>query len=211
VAVPERILAVLLAGGQSRRYGSHKALAEVGGIPMIDRGLATLDRVCPAAVIIANEPQAYERTGRLIRPDTRPGTGVLGGILSALDWALEEDLEGALVLACDMPFVPAALLAELVRRAEPEGVSIAESDGPRGLEPLCAVYGVGCLPHIAQALDRGERAVVSFFADVPVRLLDRAAVAKFGSPERMFFNLNHPDERTRAEEFARVSEEDFGS
>jgi molybdopterin-guanine dinucleotide biosynthesis protein A len=200
MAAPEQILAVLLAGGQNRRFGSHKALAPVGGVPMIERSLSTLDRVCPEAVIIANDFEPYEHTGRRIRPDKRPGMGALGGILSALHWAADEGCEGALVLACDMPFVPPELLAELVRRAEHTGVTVAESDGPRGVEPLCAVYGTDCLSHIEQALDRDERAVVSFFSEVPVQVLDRAKVGEFGRPERMFFNVNRPDERNLAEE-----------
>lgn len=204
MAASEQILAVLLAGGQNRRYGSHKALATVGGVPIIDRALATLDRVCPEVVIVANDPGPYEHTGRRIRPDKRPGTGALGGILSALDWAAEAGCDGALVLACDMPFVPPELLAEMVRRAERSGVTVAESDGPRGMEPLCAVYGVGCLSYIEQALDRGERAVVSFFADVPVHVLNLATVGEFGRPETMFFNVNRPDERKLAEELARA-------
>jgi len=208
---PDRVLGVLLAGGKNRRFGSNKALATIGGISLIDRALGVLDDVCPDVVIVANEPGPYEHTGRAIRPDCRPGTGVLGGILTALHWATETGHDGALILACDMPFVAPRLLAELVRQGGAEGVSIAESDGPRGMEPLCAMYGIGCTPRIEQALDRGDRAVVSFFADVPVRRLDLTAVEEFGSSEKMFFNMNRPDEQNLAEELARSSSENFGS
>ncbi len=211
MAAPVRILGVLLAGGKNRRYGSNKALETIGGISLIDRALDVLDAVCPHVVIVANEAAPYEHSGRPIRPDSRPGTGVLGGILTALQWAVETEYDGALVLACDMPFVAPELLAELIRRAGRDGISIAESDGPRGMEPLCAVYGVGCVPAIEQALDRGERAVVSFFADVPVCRLDRAEVERFGKPERMFFNMNRPEERKTAEELARSPSEHSGS
>lgn len=211
LAAPDRILGVLLAGGKNRRYGSNKALETIGGTSLIARGLGALDAVCSKVVIVANEPDPYEHTGREIRPDVRPGTGVLGGILTALHWAQECGYDGALVLACDMPFVAPLLLTELVRRAGRDGVSIAESAGPRGMEPLCAVYGVGCVPSIEQALDRGERAVVSFFADVPVCRLDRIEVETFGNLERMFFNMNRPDERQLAEKLARSSSEQSGS
>ena len=211
MAAPVRILGALLAGGKNRRYGSNKALETIGGISLIDRALGVLDVVCPQVVIVANESAPYEHTGRPIRPDSRPGSGVLGGILTALHWAAEAERDGALVLACDMPFVAPGLLAELIRRAGRDGISIAESDGPRGMEPLCAVYGVGCVPYIEQALDRGERAVVSFFPDVPVRRLERAEVKEFGHPERMFFNMNRPEERTMAEELARSASERSGS
>ncbi len=205
MAEPDRILGALLAGGKNRRYGSNKALEMIGGISLIDRALGVLDAVCPQVVIVANEPAPYEHTGRPVRPDCRPGTGVLGGILTALRWAVETGHDGALVLACDMPFVAPGLLAELIQRAGHDGISIAESGGPRGMEPLCAVYGVGCVPYIEQALDRGERAVVSFFSDVSVCRLERTRVQEFGHPERMFFNMNSPEERTMAEELARTA------
>ena len=143
--------------------------------------------MCRDVVIVANEPEPYAASGRRIRPDTRPGTGVLGGILTALEWAIELGLDGALVLACDMPFVPSALLGELVRQADRSGVSIADSGGPRGFEPLCAVYGVECVASIEQVLDEGERAIVSFFPFVPVNRLSRTDVARFGMEDEMFF------------------------
>ncbi|MFW6039776.1 MAG: molybdenum cofactor guanylyltransferase [Gemmatimonadota bacterium] len=196
------VLAVLLAGGASTRYGSPKALAEVGGRSILERGLETLDAVAGPAVIVANDPEPFGAAGREIRPDVRPGTGVLGGILTALSWAEELGRDGAVVLACDMPFVPADLLRRLVRDASARRVSLPESAGPRGMEPLCAVYGVGCADAIAQALDRGERAIISFFSDVEVRRLPLAEVRRFGDPERLFFNVNRPEERRRAEQMA---------
>lgn len=196
------VLAVLLAGGGSTRYGSPKALAEVAGRSILERGLETLDAVAGPAVIVANDPEPYAAAGREIRPDVRPGTGVLGGILTALEWADELGRDAAVVLACDMPFVPPGLLHRLARDAGPRRVSLPESDGPRGMEPLCAVYGVECADAITRALDRGERAIISFFSDVEVRRLPLAEVRRFGDPDRLFFNVNRPDERRRAEQLA---------
>jgi molybdopterin-guanine dinucleotide biosynthesis protein A len=198
-----QVLGVLLAGGANRRYGSHKALATIDGVTILDRGLETLDAVCHDVVIIANEPEPYAHSGREIRPDSRPGTGVLGGILTAVEWARDLRLDGALVLACDMPFVPSALLRELVRLSDRKGVAVPDSGGRRGLEPLCAVYGVDCAASIERVLDAGERAVVSFFPLVPVSRLSRTDVARYGAEEEMFFNVNRPGERELAEEVAR--------
>lgn len=205
------VLAVLLAGGGSTRYGSPKALAVVAGRSILERGLDTLDAVAGPAVIVANDPEPYAVAGREIRPDVRPGTGVLGGILTALEWAAELGRDAAVVLACDMPFVPPGLLRRLVRDAGARRVSLPESDGPRGMEPLCAVYGVECADAIARALDRGERAIVSFFSNVDVRRLPLAEVRRFGHPERLFFNVNRPEERRRAEELAAGADTDAPS
>lgn len=204
-------LAVLLAGGGSTRYGSPKALAEVAGRSILERGLETLDAVAGPAVIVANDPGPYAGAGREIRPDVRPGTGVLGGILTAVEWAEELGLDAAAVLACDMPFVPARLLRRLARDAGADRVSLPESEGPRGMEPLCAVYGIECAGAITRALDRGERAIISFFSDVDVRRLPLAEVRRFGDPDRMFFNVNRPEERRRAEELAAGADTDAPS
>lgn len=204
-------LAVLLAGGGSTRYGSPKALAEIAGRSILERGLETLDAAGGApgeAVIVANDPEPYASAGREIRPDVRPGTGVLGGILTAVKWAEELEREAAVVLACDMPFVPAGLLRRLAADAGADRVSIPESAGPRGVEPLCAVYGVGCADPISRALDRDERAIISFFPDVDVRRLPLMEVRRFGDPDRLFFNVNRPEERRRAEELAAGAEPD---
>lgn len=202
----EDALPVLLAGGKSTRYGSPKALAEVAGRSILDRGLAALDAAVGDAVIVANDPRPYASAGRPIRPDVRPGTGVLGGILTAIRWAEETDRQAALVLACDMPFVPPALLRRLVQRADAEAVSLADSAGPRGMEPLCAVYGIQCADAIERALDRDQRAIVSFFSDVEVRRLPLSEVRRFGDPDRLFFNVNRPEEKRRADELAGVAD-----
>ena len=43
-------------------------------------------------------------------------------------------------------------------------------------------------------------AVISFFPDVEVRMLDAGKVAAFGAPDLMFLNINRPADRVRADE-----------
>jgi molybdopterin-guanine dinucleotide biosynthesis protein A len=196
------LFGALLAGGENRRFGSHKALAPVGGRPILDRALEALAGATDRIGIVANEPGPYLAAGRPVRPDLRPGAGALGGILTAVRWAMEEGCEAAAVLACDMPFVPGALIRRLADEAGPGIVAAPASAGRRGLEPLCAVYGVGTAAAIEAALDRGDRAVVSFFDEVELRVLDADEVRRFGDPGRMFWNVNRPEDRATADDLA---------
>ena len=209
------VLGVIMAGGRNTRFGEHKALALVGGERILERVRAALARVTPDVVLVANEPAAYADSGLEQRPDVRPGAGALGGILTAVQWARDRACPGALVVECDMPFVPAALLAELVARAGvpdtgrnrapatslPDIVA-AESGGRRGLEPLCAYYATSCLPAIERTLDRGERRVIAFFDELRVERIPLEQVRRFGEPEVLFLNVNTPEERERAERIA---------
>jgi molybdopterin-guanine dinucleotide biosynthesis protein A len=195
------VLGVVLAGGRSTRYGSDKAFADLGGVSLVERAARALDPVARRVVVVANDAGSHAAGERQVRPDLIRGIGPLGGLHTAVAWAAEEDLRGVVVLATDMPFVPASLLEELVARLDRGVAVVPASRGPRGFEPLCAAYDVGCLSAIEAAIERGERAVVSFFPHVDTRVLDLADVAAHGDPETIFFNVNRPEDHLRADGF----------
>ncbi len=197
-------LAVLLAGGANRRYqGRQKALESVGGELIAVRAIRVLGEAADRVALVANDEEAFKSLGLETRPDLRPGLGALGGIFTAVSWAEELGYRGALVAACDMPFLSAGLLGRLAEDAEADEVVAPESESRRGLEPLCAFYGAGCRAAIEAALDRGDRAVISFFPNVRLRVIPLAEIARFGNPELLFLNVNTPEDLERAEESAR--------
>jgi molybdopterin-guanine dinucleotide biosynthesis protein A len=201
------VLGVLLAGGQSRRYGGEpKALATVAGKTIAERAIRALQAATDRVVIVANEPEIYQRLGPDVRPDLRPGLGALGGIHTAVAWAQERGCRGALVAACDMPFLSPGLLQRLVEGSNASEVVAPASESRRGLEPLCAYYGVGCRFAIEAAIERGDRHVTSFFPHVEVRTLPAEVVARYGDPNLLFLNVNSPEDRERAEAAARKLE-----
>lgn len=197
-------LGVVLAGGRSRRYGAPKALVTVGGVPILSRVIRALGEAAGRVVLVANEPALYAGFELETRPDARPGLGALGGIDTAVRWAAETGAAGALVVACDMPFISGALLRRLAALAAPAGtddpdVVVPESRGPRGVEPLCAWYGTRCGAALDAQVLREDRRIIGFWPDVTVRRLTLKEVQRFGDPDRLFMNVNTPDERRRAE------------
>lgn len=193
------VFGAVLAGGRSRRFGSDKALAELGGESLLERAVHKLERVAARVGIVANE--SATRAGSVaVRPDEIPEIGPLGGLYTALGWAVEEGTEGVIVLATDMPFVPVGLLVALAEGLDAGTAVVPASRGPRGLEPLCAAYHVDCLDAVTDAVERGERAVISFFPAVRVRVLEPRLVSTFGDPEEIFFNVNRPADQERARE-----------
>jgi molybdopterin-guanine dinucleotide biosynthesis protein A len=201
------VLGVLLAGGANRRYdGRPKALESVGGQPIAARAIGALRQATDRVVLVANDARIFAPLGLETRTDLRPGSGALGGIHTAVAWALELGWRGALVAACDMPFLSAALLRLICEDAGGDEVVAPESDSRRGLEPLCAFYGAACLPAIEASLEVGDRRVVSFFPQVTVRKIPLSQVREFGDPETLFLNVNTPADRELAEAAARRAE-----
>jgi len=192
----------ILAGGAASRYGgAPKGLLTVGGSRILDRVVARVQAVTGAApLLVANASGASAwRPDLKTIPDARPGFGSLGGIFTAAT----AEPGPVLCVAWDMPFVPEALLRALVEGAGAGAgtydVFLPESSGPRGLEPLCAVYGPACGPAIARRLDSGDLKAISFHPDVRVGILSLAQVRAFGDPAELFFNVNTPDDLERAE------------
>lgn len=193
------ILGVVLAGGRSRRYGSDKAFAELGGVSLVHRAARTLLPLAGRVVVVANDLDRHSLEGKPVRPDLVSGLGPLGGLHTAVAWAAEEEMRGVVVLATDMPFVPTPLLEDLASRLERGAAVVPASHGPRGFEPLCAAYHVGCLPAIEAAIEKGDRAVISFFPAVDLRIVELARVSSYGDPDTMFFNVNRPEDHIRAD------------
>src|SRR5688572_549814 len=114
---PHPPLGVILAGGASRRFGAPKALARVGGRRIVDRVLDALSAAVPEIVISANEPALFADLDLPMRADEIPGQGALGGLHTALRWAMERGRSGSLVVACDMPWITPELLGMIAERA----------------------------------------------------------------------------------------------
>jgi molybdopterin-guanine dinucleotide biosynthesis protein A len=188
----------VLAGGAARRYGGRaKGLFEVGGRRILDRVVEAVAGVTGGTpLLVANAPEAPSwRPDLETIPDARPGCGSLGGIYTAV----AAGPGPVLCVAWDMPFVDGGLLAALVEGSADWDAFLPASDGRRGVEPLCAVYGPACRAAIERRLDGGDLRAIAFHEDVRVGILPLERVRQFGDPADLFFNVNTPAELERAE------------
>ena len=187
-----RCTGVVLAGGLATRFGGRpKGLELVGGTRIIDRVAAALRATTDELLLVANHPDAARwLSGVPVATDPRPDQGSLGGIHAAIVRAQTP----VLVVAWDMPFVPAELLRALRTLGE-QGfdAAVPRGDAAHGLEPLCAYYTPACTGAIERCLDAGDRRAISFYADVRVAQLDAPLVARFGDPARTFLSVNTPE------------------
>ncbi|MBA4356013.1 MAG: molybdenum cofactor guanylyltransferase, partial [Novosphingobium sp.] len=103
------ILGAVLAGGQSTRFGSDKALAELGGRTLLARAVEALEGMCDAVVVIGRETAPAPTL-----PDwPRAGMGPLGGIAAALHHARDAGYEAVLTCSVDGMGLGDDLLAQL--------------------------------------------------------------------------------------------------
>ena len=148
--------AVVLAGGESRRFGSDKALARFRGEPLIARVVRELRNVgFNQVAIAAKEPEKYADAapGAELLRDVRPIQTPLAGLAAGLRASRH-----ALVFACaaDMPFAAdAALIDALTAAIAGHDAAVPHAGG--SLQPLCGLWWKDACLRAAEALLAGPR------------------------------------------------------
>lgn len=181
--------AILLAGGNSRRMGKDKSLLPFGAEHLAERIYRKLAAVFPEVVVVTNRPEDFPVAGARMVGDRYPNRGPLEGLASALE-ALQG--EGALLAACDMPFLSPELLAYLSAQELDADAVVPMS--PRGPEPFLALYSRRLLPTAREILDRGERRMASLLSAVAVREIPCEVLGGHDPGARSFWNINRPED-----------------
>lgn len=168
-----RLLGVVLAGGQARRFGRDKALATLAGIALLDHAAQALRAVADEIAIVGRDSPAYVS----IADWPATGLGPLGGLCGALRHARDRQFDAVLSLPCDTPSLPAGLLGDLARR----GVAsfVAET-------PVIGLWPCGLADRLSEYLEGGgNRAVRAWAEEIGAEALD-------GWPP--IPNVNRPDD-----------------
>ncbi|MGH9246267.1 MAG: molybdenum cofactor guanylyltransferase [Acidimicrobiales bacterium] len=109
---PAAFSGAVLAGGASRRMGVDKAMLVLDGRPLVVRVADALTAAGAAEVlVVGGDRRAIERLGLNYVPDRAPGSGPLGGLVTAMEAAPSAVV---VVLATDLVHPDADAIARLV-------------------------------------------------------------------------------------------------
>lgn len=105
-----RLLGAILAGGQSRRFGSDKAVALVDGLPLMEHAVRAL---APQVELVVSCGRAWPGLTMLEdRPE--PHLGPLGGLNAALHFAAGNGFDAVLAVPVDTYPLPPDLAVRLM-------------------------------------------------------------------------------------------------
>ena len=181
------VYGLLLAGGQSRRMGSDKALLIRDGKSQLEHIGILLGDVCDRVFVSTRQDQQAEpercRFEQII--DRYQDIGPVAGILSAMDEYPDVDW---LVVACDLPNVDAQTLNFLLEHRSRDLPFTAFRSSYDDLpEPLCAVYRSGS--------DGLVREFVTDGITCPRKILIRSDTLLLDQPNPVALdNVNTPDD-----------------
>lgn len=187
---PQTLPVYILAGGRSRRFGTDKARALIGGEPLIQRVADAIEPVASSLTVVAETVGTYGDLGFTTIADARPGMGPMAGLEAALSDRVARFGEGWLLLsACDLA-EPEAALAEGLLKHISEDAQVVAYRGERW-EPLFALYHSSIRSVVGQQLDAGQQALW--------RMIERVRHRAVSLPEGVsgITQLNTPDDLKR--------------
>ncbi len=124
--VPARIAAVVLAAGRSSRMGeANKLLAHVDGVPMVRRVVETALRAAldPVVVVLGHDADAVRSTLAGLAARFVLNEGYVEGMGSSVRTgirAVAGEVDGAMIVLGDMPWISAAHLGALTKAFAPD-------------------------------------------------------------------------------------------
>ena len=183
------LAAFVLAGGQSSRMGTDKALVLLDGQTLLSRALDLAHSVTDDVRIVGAK-EKYSAYAPAVE-DEFPGNGPLAGIHAALR-ASRKDLN--LILAVDIPVVSTPLLEYVVSRARDSAALVTVPRVGRGFQPLCAVYRRAFANAAERALRAGQYKIDALFDASFTQVIGESELQSAGFASELFRNLNTPED-----------------
>ena len=161
--------------------GRDKRLLRLAGVTLLERNLRFLQELFPTVSLSVRDrtqvppplPEGVE-----IVPDV-----VLGSPLAGIASVLARFRRPVFVLAADIAFADRDAVERVMEAFA--GVDVSLPVVGDHLEPLHAVYGPACLPHMERLLKRGAHSILDLLPEV------RVAEVPFAVSDS-FFNVNTP-------------------
>ena len=180
----------IIAGGQSKRFGSPKYQAKIGDLRLIDFSLHLARDLSSEIMIISGLPEIRQAFTLPVFDDVFPQCGPLGGIHSAL---LHGTRDWLAVLPVDMPLLKSEFYHTLWENRRGNVPLVAKT--AKGIEPMVSLWPRTVLPAIERALSGGRFKIHELLEKL-------SAVQVFFSPEDTihFFNVNFRDDLERMQE-----------
>src|SRR5277367_4948114 len=196
---PERIMAVVLAGGLARRMGGgDKCLKLLAGRTILDHVLERLDGQAERILLNANGDLArFASWGVPVAADVVAGFGgPLVGVLTALEWAATHapEITDVVSVPADGPFLPRDLVRRLVEARAGAGAVLAQAASNGRTNPVVGLWPVALAAELRRAVVEGIAKVDAWTARYRLATVDFEVTQL--DP---FFNANTQEDLTEAE------------
>ena len=193
---------VILSGGLNTRFnGQNKAFICVGRKRILDRLYDVFSDLFDEIILVTNQPLQFLDWDLTIVTDIFSARSSLTGIHAGLFYMKNPF---AFFSACDTPFLKKELVKTLVEQIDNK-TDIIMPETAAGFEPLCAIYSKRCLKQAEQHLTENKFKIQWAFRGHRIKYIPENVLRQKDPDLISFFNINTPEDLTRAEEMSVMS------
>lgn len=179
--------AIVLAGGNSTRYGSNKALIKIEGKYLIEKVISPLRKVADKIYVVGNEKTDYSFLKKVeLLKDIIPNKGPLGGLYTGLKFS---DTQYNLLVATDMPNLTIDYYNFIMGQSRDYDILLGKYNGY--LEPLGGIYSQRCQYFIEESIKNHRLSIKSIYSKLRLKIIEEEQLQKIGDPSNLFFNINY--------------------
>jgi molybdenum cofactor guanylyltransferase len=133
--IHKNITAIILAGGNSLRFGTDKLFVKLRGTSLIEILINRLKSLFENVIIIANQTEKFAGLGVNVFTDNFTNIGPLAGIHSGL---INSNTNNNFVIACDLPLIVTKIIRFIVDYPSNKEIKIVSFQND--IQPLCGMY-----------------------------------------------------------------------
>jgi molybdopterin-guanine dinucleotide biosynthesis protein A len=182
-------IAVVLAGGSSRRMKRDKLELPYDGMTMLESAVNRFSACFDKVFISVADPLKYPEVKAERVVDIYKGCGPLAGLHAAL---LKTDGDGVFLVAADLPFAdPKAALKIMELTGSNDAGLMVDTAGR--YEPLFGYYRKSLLPLIEQALSDGDYKIAALLPQAQIRVVTGRDLGNLWN-DKLLSNINYPED-----------------
>ena len=196
------ILGVVLAGGQSKRFGQDKSQVRLGDKILIDFILSEIIDVFNEILIISNNDIKFLNSKKVTKiEDYKKDLGPLGGVLTAMKWIKEnnKNYKWISTFPSDTPFFKKKNLQDFIKNINYKDSKLFFIKSNDKRHNIFGLWSVELLERLEDdVMKKGERKVEVWANNVGVKTINMEF--KNNDP---FFNINTKEDLEKAKELIR--------
>ena len=183
------ILAVVLAGGKSKRFGKDKSQVKLGNKIMIDYVLTEIIDLYKDILIVTNEPIKFLDSNKIsTTSDIKKGLGPLGGVYSAMKWIKnnKKNYKWISTFPIDTPFFKKEHLSKFFKKINLNKSNLFFMKSKNTRHNIFGLWSLDLYEKLEIALNRGDRKVELWANEIGVKTID----FEHENNKDPFFNIN---------------------
>ena len=191
------ILAVVLAGGKSKRFGRDKSQVKLGNKILIDYILSEIIDLYKDILIVTNEPIKFLNSDKIsLTSDIKKDLGPLGGVFSAMRWAKDnrKNYKWISTFPIDTPFFKKEHLNRFYKKINLDKSNLFFMKSKNTRHNIFGLWSLELFEKLELALNKGDRKVELWANEIGVKTID----FEHENNNDPFFNINTEEDLENA-------------